>query len=168
MTYSMDVVPKNVVLKSIELQDQKHIETMIKVLNPRMEKVEKIKIAELVSYTSKRYQIDPKLILAIIAIESNFNHDAVSTTGDLSLAQINPTVWSKEFKRLGLGELNIHHLKHNKRYALIKMGQILNELKNRYAKKDKEWYARYHSGNLKFKELYVQKLQNELEKIKHL
>ena len=44
-------------------------------------------------------------------------------------------------------------------YAMEKMAQILSILKNRHAKKDRRWYARYHSNTSKYKLNYLRKIE---------
>jgi hypothetical protein len=43
------------------------------------------------------------------------------------------------------------------------MAQILQILKNRYEKKDRRWYARYHSKTKKHKREYLSKLELRLK-----
>lgn len=100
--------------------------------------------------------------MAIIDTESSFNHEAVSSTGDLSLAQVNVNVWNKEFIRLNLAPIDTEKLKVDKTYALDVMGRILNILKSRYGKQDRRWYARYHSKTKKYKRNYLQKLESRM------
>lgn len=145
--------------------ETKRIEKMISVVEPTLKKETTSKVAELIRYTAKRYKIDPKIIVAIIDTESDFRHHKVSTTGDISLVQINPKVWSAEFKRLGLGDLDVEQLKQSERYALIKMGQILNVLKNKHAQSDARWFARYHSRTKKLKATYAEKVELRMRKI---
>lgn len=113
---------------------------------------------------SKKYQIDPYIMLALIKVESDFDSQAVSATGDYSLAQINYKVWQKELKREGI-ELNFYKLKNNSAYAIEKMALILQILKKRHAKKDPYWFARYHSNTKKFKSKYLLKVKRQLATI---
>ncbi len=43
------------------------------------------------------------------------------------------------------------------------MGEILSIIKKRHAKKDQEWYARYHSNTIKYKTDYVNKLHMRMK-----
>lgn len=116
---------------------------------------------------SKKYNLDPFLVLAIIKVESDFNQKAISSTGDYSIAQINYKVWEKELKRKGI-KLNYYKLKTNYAYALEMMGYILKTLKDNYGKKDSKWYARYHSNTKKHKLAYYQRINKQLVKIRNI
>lgn len=170
LTFILSMISTNVMSKSLKKSEiNKHnigmIADMIKVVQPRLSMKSRKKIAHDLYKVSKKYAVDPKLMVAIISTESDFNNSAVSSTGDISLAQINTKVWNAEFSRLGLAKMNIKLLKKNESYALNKMGKILSILKNRHAKKDTKWYAIYHSKTKKFKNAYDGKLQNKLRMI---
>ena len=139
------------------------IAKMIHAIQPELNEKAKNRIAKSLYKTSTKYKLDPKLMIAIIGTESDFVNEKVSTTGDLSLAQINADVWNKEFVRLGLNKLNRKLLKKDEAYALNKMAEILNILKARHAKKDSKWFARYHSQTKKYKNLYSKKVEKRLK-----
>lgn len=141
------------------------IAKMIGKIQPELKNSNRMRIAQSLNNVAKKHHIDPKLMIAIIGTESDFVNAKVSSTGDLSLAQINPNVWNKEFERLGLEKLNNVRLKKDEVYALNKMAQILSILKNRHEKKDKNWYARYHSHTRKYKNQYNTKVQLRLRMI---
>lgn len=141
------------------------IAKMINVVQPDLKMNNRNRIAKSLYNTTKKYKLDPKLMIAIIGTESDFVNTKVSTTGDLSLAQINTQVWNKEFTRLGLGQLNAQLLKKDEVYALSKMAEILNIIKARHAKKDTKWFARYHSHTKKFKDLYSVKVEKRMRMI---
>ncbi|MCK6595922.1 MAG: transglycosylase SLT domain-containing protein [Bacteriovoracaceae bacterium] len=165
LSFSINAIPAHMTNSDWSIVDNKRIQKMIETVEPSFEAQEVKKIADLIQYTSRRYNIDPKIIVSIIDTESDFRHHKVSSTGDISLVQINPKVWKEEFKRLGLGELDIQELKRSERYALIKMGQILVDLKTKYAHKDEIWYARYHSKTKSLKKTYANKLDLRMRKI---
>ncbi len=141
------------------------ISKMIKVVQPLIALNDRHRIAYSLYLTTKKYKVDPKLMIAIIATESDFNNTKVSTTGDLSLAQINADIWNKEFERLGLSKLNSKRLKKDENYALSKMAEILNILKSRHAKSDSKWFARYHSQTKKYKTIYTSKVEKRMRMI---
>lgn len=149
----------------IDANHIKLIAKMIGKIQPELKEINKKRIAKSIYNTTKKYKIDPKLMIAIIGTESDFVNSKVSTTGDLSLAQINTDIWNKEFVRLGLAQLNSKLLKKNEVYALSKMAEILNIIKARHAKKDSKWFARYHSHTKKFKELYSVKVEKRMRMI---
>ncbi|NOT78976.1 MAG: transglycosylase SLT domain-containing protein [Bacteriovoracaceae bacterium] len=159
------VMPKSFSKAEVARYNVDVISKMIKVVQPDLKLSKRRQIALELYKSSKKFAVDPKIMVAIIATESNFNNDAVSSTGDLSLAQINTKVWDIEFKRLGLSKINIKRLKKDEAYALNRMGAILSILKARHAKKDNKWYATYHSKTKKHKDVYVKKVQNHLRSI---
>lgn len=138
------------------------IAKMISVLKPGFNVAEVNDVAAKIHLVLQKYKIEPQIVVAIIDTESSFNHEAVSSTGDLSLAQVNVNVWNKEFIRLNLAPIDTEKLKVDKTYALDVMGRILNILKTRYGKHDRRWYARYHSKTKKYKRNYLHKLESRM------
>jgi soluble lytic murein transglycosylase-like protein len=120
------------------------------------------KIAKIIGKNANELKIDPKIMMAIIKVESDFNQKAVSRTGDISMAQINLKVWNKEFKRLKLGKIDRKLLKKDYEYSIKIMSQILNIIKQRH-NNDPYWYARYHSNNQKSKNVYAKKMQKNID-----
>ncbi len=163
--FSTQVMPKSMTKAEVARYNVNMISKMIKIIQPDLNTKKRKQIALELFKASKKFEVDPKIMVAIIATESNFNNDAVSSSGDLSLAQINTKVWDLEFQRLGLAKINIKRLKKDEAYALNKMGAILSILKARHAKKDTKWYATYHSRTKKYKDLYFKKVQSHLRSI---
>ena len=157
--------PKSWTAKEVTTYNTNIISKMISAIQPELKKADRNRIAYSLYKTTKKYNIDPKLMIAIIGTESDFVNSKVSKTGDLSMAQINTTVWNKEFVRLELDKLNSKRLKKDEAYALNKMAEILNILKARHAKKDNQWFARYHSQTKKHKNEYSIKVEKRLRKI---
>jgi len=154
----------------IEKSDMQYFETikvakMISTIKPKLCAKKTITIAANLNVMAKRFKIDPKIIIAIIDTESDFDNSKISSTGDLSLAQINLDVWNKELKRLKLPEINQARVKTDEKYALNQMGLILSILKKRHAKNDKNWFARYHSQTPKYKMTYLSKVELRMRKI---
>ncbi|MDO9180851.1 MAG: transglycosylase SLT domain-containing protein [Bacteriovorax sp.] len=139
------------------------IANMIAVVQPELDEETRDIIASQMSVAIKKYNIEPQVFVAIIDTESNFQSDKVSSTGDLSLAQINVEVWNKEFIRMKLSPMNKERVKMDQEYALTKMAEILNIIKQRHEKTDRRWYARYHSNTLKYKSDYLHKLEIRLK-----
>jgi hypothetical protein len=149
----------------IDANHTRLIARMISIVQPELNENSKNRIAKSLYKTTKKYKLDPRLMIAIIGTESDFINEKVSTTGDLSLAQINTEIWNKEFVRLGLNKLNPKLLKKDEAYALSKMAEILNILKARHEKTDSKWFARYHSQTKKFKNLYSIKVEKRMRMI---
>jgi hypothetical protein len=114
---------------------------------------------------SDAHGLDYKMMLSIIKAESSFDQSKVSSTGDLSVAQINYDHWNPEFKRLHYPSLNKEKLKTDTAYSVKIMAEILDILAHRYKNKDKLWYARYHSGTPRLKIEYAKKIKTELNLI---
>lgn len=123
------------------------------------------RIATAVAIVSRINNIDPRIMLAIIKVESSFNQHAKSPTNDFSIAQINYKVWSKSFPKLKFAPLNINQLKEDEIYAIYRMGEILGYIKKERGLKDKYWFAEYHSSTPKYKNQYIKLLKPSLKKI---
>ncbi|MBC7712307.1 MAG: transglycosylase SLT domain-containing protein [Rhizobacter sp.] len=162
---STNVMPKSFSKAEIRAYNVSTISKMIMAVQPELNDKKREEISLALYQTSKKFQIDPKVMVAIISTESGFDNSAVSVSGDLSLAQINTKVWDVEFLRLGLGKIDKKLLKADEAYALDKMGKILSLLKTRHAKKDAKWYAIYHSRTKKFKNQYDGKIQERFRMI---
>lgn len=133
---------------------------MISVVQPELEINLRNKVANDIYHAINIYKIEPQIIVALIDTESNFKYSKVSTTGDLSLGQVNVEVWNKEFTRMKLPLIEKKKLvTADQSYAMEVMAQILSILKKRHAKSDRRWYARYHSNTSKYKLDYLKKIE---------
>lgn len=136
------------------------ISQMISVVQPELEVNARNKIANDIHHAIKKYKVEPQIVVSLIDTESNFSYSKVSSTGDLSLGQVNVEVWNEEFKRMKLPLIDKAKLvTEDQGYAMEKMAQILSILKKRHAKKDRRWYARYHSNTTKYKMDYLSKIE---------
>lgn len=136
------------------------ISHMISVVQPELEVNARNKIANDIHHAIKKYKVEPQIVVSLIDTESNFSYSKVSSTGDLSLGQVNVEVWNQEFKRMKLPLISKEKLvTEDQAYAMEKMAQILSILKKRHAKKDRRWYARYHSNTAKYKLDYLKKIE---------
>lgn len=136
------------------------ISQMISIVQPELDINNRNKIANDIHHAIKKYKVPAQIIVALIDTESNFMYNKVSTTGDLSLGQINVEVWNAEFKRLKQPLIDKSKLvTEDQSYAMEQMARILSVLKNRHAKKDRRWYARYHSNTTKYKHDYLSKIE---------
>ena len=136
------------------------ISHMISIVQPELEVNTRNKIANDIHHAIKKHKVEPQIVVALIDTESNFQYNKVSTTGDLSIGQINVEVWNEEFKRMKIPLIKKEKLiVEDQSYAMEKMAQILSILKKRHAKKDRRWYARYHSNTTKYKMDYLRKIE---------
>ncbi|MGZ3809213.1 MAG: transglycosylase SLT domain-containing protein, partial [Bacteriovorax sp.] len=139
------------------------IANMIAIVKPELDDDERDTIASQMSLAIKKHKVAPQIMVAIIDTESDFKSDKVSSTGDLSLAQINVEVWNKEFTRIKKDPIDKEKIKIDQEYALMKMAEILEILKKRYERRDRKWYARYHSNTRHYKKEYLHKLEIRLK-----
>lgn len=150
----------------VTVQNEQLISSMIKKVQPNMTSVKSAHLAKIIYRNSVEFKLDPKILIAIIATESNFRNGMVSSTGDFSMAQINFNIWNKEFQRLGMPKLDMKLLRHNEHYGIYKLARILSILKTRYQKADKHWYASYHSQTPSLKGIYKSKLNSHLDNMR--
>ncbi len=136
------------------------ISHMISIVQPELEINQRNKIANDIHLAISKYKVEPQIMVALIDTESDFKYDKVSTTGDLSLAQVNVEVWNSEFKRMKEPLIDTEKLtSEDQAYAMEIMAQILSILKKRHMEKDRRWYARYHSNTKKYKTDYLRKIE---------
>lgn len=136
------------------------ISQMISIVQPELEINARNKIANNIHHAIKKYKVEPQIVVSLIDTESNFQYSKVSSTGDLSLGQVNVEVWNVEFSRMKIPLIDKAKLvTEDQAYAMEKMAQILSILKKRHAKKDRRWYARYHSNTAKYKMDYLTKIE---------
>lgn len=136
------------------------IEKMIQIVQPELETELVSTYAQDISKAVHRHNINPQIIISLIDTESNFQASKISHTGDVSIAQVNADVWNKEFQRLKLPLIKKGKLKQIEQgYAIDTMARILAILKKRHEKKDRRWYARYHSNTKKYKWDYISKIE---------
>ena len=95
---------------------------------------------------------------AIIATESDFDLNAYNPSGDYSLAQINYYIWKVEFARLGRKDLDFIRLQNEPAYAINRMAEILEIIRNRFPN-DVHFYARYHSSTKSLRLGYLIRLK---------
>jgi hypothetical protein len=121
-------------------------------------------MASAIAIQSESHHLDYKMMLSIIKVESSFDQSVVSSTGDVSVAQVNYDHWSPEFKRLHYPNLDKEKLKNDVFYSVKIMADILAIISKGH-QKDKLWYARYHSKTPNKKIPYAKKVSAELHLI---
>lgn len=145
------------------------IEVAIKILNPKIKDDYKKQLAKYIFHSGNQFNIDYRLFILILKVESNFNQKAISPTGDYSIAQIYYEYWSKDKRKSKLVKTKhlLDKIKENEFFAIMVMGEILS-LAKVDMNKDWTWFAHYHSRTPKFKEKYLSSIRNEYKKIAHL
>ena len=142
-----------------------HISPIIQSLNPHISEKDADKYGKLIEDYSVRYGIDWKIIVAIIYQESNFKLDAANCSNsgcqDFGMVQIN----FRNIKRL---KLNMGKLLTDPEYNIFAMSEMLIDLKKRFSKKDKRWFARYHSSTPSFKSIYYRMLKKHFKDIERI
>lgn len=126
---------------------------------------ERKRFATLITLSCKKYDLDPRIMISILKVESDFNQKAISSTGDYSVAQINFKIWAKNFRKMDRAPLHFERLKQDDAYAIFRMGEILAELQKNHSKHDKMWFARYHSNTPVFKNKYISRLKIHFKKL---
>lgn len=165
LVYSPTATTTHLEKNDLVSRNKEMLSKMIKKIQPNLSVQKTNKLAAKIYDNSIEFGVDPKIVIAILATESNFRNNVVSHTGDISMAQINEKIWNHEFTRMGQAKLDAHLMKHNENYVIYKMTKILSILKSRYQKKDPHWYASYHSQTKEFKDIYVQKLKRHFKQM---
>lgn len=161
----------NTNLMANELKEEVVFKDMISFVENTIDVVQTVlyhrkkKLARFITKTAVKYNLDPRLMVAIINTESKFDRNAYNPSGDYSLVQINYRIWKKEFKKRKLRPLDKKKLVYNEDYAIDRMGEILSILKREYSRKEKLWYLRYHSATDKYQKRYLRHLKKEIAKI---
>lgn len=112
-------------------------------------------IAQWVYLYSVRFNLDPELILGVIAVESQFDHFAVSNVGAVGLMQVMP-FWKEE---LGQPNDNLLDIETNIRYGCA----IIRHYLDRYKRLDRALAA--YNGSLG-KNKYPNKIFSAMKRFK--
>jgi len=105
------------------------IKDIVTMIQPWMsDEAEAEAIARWVHIYAVRFDLQPELVLSVMAVESRFDHFAVSNVGALGLMQVMP-FWKEE---LGSKEDNLLKIETNIRYGCA----ILRHYLNRYHRLD--------------------------------
>ncbi len=93
---------------------------------PHIPEDERWEILRLVHRESKRFDLDPMLVLALINVESNFDQYAVSSAGALGLMQVMP-FWKNE---IGHPDDNLNEIETNLKYGCAILSLYLKKENN--------------------------------------
>ena len=104
---------------------------------------------------SKRYDMDPFFVLAVIATESSFNGHMVGLVGERGLMQIRPETAQYIAKKEGLEYLGAHSLAQP--ITNIRIGTAyLNYLREKFDGSPNRYISAYNMGPTKVVQLYRQ------------
>ena len=121
------LAPKAEVQLEPDFEETVWVKDIIQTIKPWVsDQSEAELIAHWVYVYSVRYDLSPELILGIIAVESQFDHFAVSNVGAIGLMQVMP-FWKEE---LGLPDDNLLEIETNIRYGCA----IIRHYMDRYKK----------------------------------
>jgi len=96
----------------------------IKQFNPRLDEARVTQIAELILRYSLQHNVDPRLVVAVIAAESNFRLDATSPKGAMGLGQLMPSTAA------GMGVSNAYDPEQNLQAAIRLISSHLKKFGN--------------------------------------
>lgn len=117
----------------------------------------KIMIIKLITYYSLQYGIDPKVALSVAQIESRFNPNAIGSTFDIGVFQLNPKSFPKYTQKQLLDpKINIE-------LGIKYLAKMQKECKH---KEDINWLTCYNMGAKKAKTIRYPNLFPYIKKVK--
>lgn len=160
---------------TIEAKEKKHpVYNAILKLRPAMNKKKAMHYSNIISRLSRKNKIDPFLVVAIAMQESAIQLDRVYRIGgliktadgyrkekiaaDFCMMQIN---YSNIKKR----NLDVSKLLDDPHYCISQGIKILKEFKERYSKKEKDWWTRYNASNKIKRNIYKKLVSRYYSKI---
>lgn len=99
--------------------------TRLAKVAPHIPEDERFAILRMVHKEATQFGLDPMLILALINVESDFDHYAISSAGALGLMQVMP-FWKQE---IGHPDDNLHEISTNLRYGCAILSLYLDKEK---------------------------------------
>jgi hypothetical protein len=79
-----------------------NLEHMLAERMPRLPESDRTRLADAIYQEARAASLDPLLVLAVIAVESGFDHDAESDSGAVGLMQLRPSTLFHEAERSGI------------------------------------------------------------------
>ena len=76
----------------------------LRTINPHLAVAQSITYAQTLLLYSRKWRLDPSLVMALVAVESNWNSRAVSYSGALGLGQLKPGT----ARELGVDPSSVH------------------------------------------------------------
>lgn len=99
--------------------------TRLAKVAPHIPEDERFTILRLVHQQASKFDLDPMLVLALINVESDFDHYAISNSGALGLMQVMP-FWKQE---IGHPDDNLHEIETNLKYGCAILSLYLQKEK---------------------------------------
>lgn len=136
------------------------IENIVTYLEEQMPNMPEDKLREIANYVfteSRERELDYRLVLAVMKVESNFKQDAVSPKGARGLLQIKPSLGRGIAETLGVrwsGDRILHEPEKNIKFGVYHLSQLIEDFDTL------QWalYA-YNSGSTKARELSAKQRQ---------
>jgi soluble lytic murein transglycosylase len=130
------------------------IENIVSYLEEQMPNMPQDRLREIANYVyteSRERELDYRLVLAVMKVESNFKQDAVSSKGARGLLQIKPSLGRGIAETLGVtwsGDRILHEPQKNIKFGVYHLSQLIEDFDTL------QWalYA-YNSGSTKAREL---------------
>jgi len=130
------------------------VDNIVSYLKEQMPEMPQDKLRDIASYVyteSKERNLDYRLVLAVMKVESNFKQDAVSSKGARGLLQIKPSLGRGIAETLGVtwsGDRILHEPEKNIKFGVYHLSQLIENFETL------QWalYA-YNSGSTKAREL---------------
>jgi len=133
------LVPKVDTVQQPDFEETVWLQDIVQTIRPWVSDASEAEvIAHWVYVYSVRFDLSPELVLGMIAVESQFDHFAVSNVGAIGLMQVMP-FWKKE---LGSADDNLLEIETNVRYGCA----IIRHYIDRYKKLDRALAA--YNGSL--------------------
>lgn len=130
--------------------------------NPKIDVDYAMELSNIIVKLGKAYGINPLKLSAILAVESQYELNAVnSKTLDYGVAQIN----HKTIERYGFDK---QKLLTDLEYSVKAGAIVLSDFKKKYGDKEKDWYCRYNAGTNSLNkiqdkcDLYIKKVKKYL------
>jgi len=136
------------------------VENIASYLKERMPEVPEDELLEIANYVyteSRERDLDYRLVLAIMKVESNFKREAISSKGARGLLQIKPSLGRVIAEDLGVdwsGDRILHEPEKNIKFGVYHLSQLIEDFDTL------PWalYA-YNSGSTKARERAAQRKQ---------
>ena len=133
------------------------VENIVSYLKEQMPDMPEDNLRDIANYVyteSKERNLDYRLVLAVMKVESNFKQDAVSSKGARGLLQIKPSLGRGIADTLGVtwsGDRILHEPEKNIKFGVYHLSQLIENFQTL------QWalYA-YNSGSTKARELSAQ------------